>query len=67
MRAETRSGEVIRHQESKGGREADRVKTQEWSLLEPGHENKWYARGIGCVKAVATDGTPEVLISVTKP
>lgn len=46
---------------------ADCVKTKEWSLLESGHENKWYARGVGVVKEVATDGTVATLVSITKP
>lgn len=43
------------------------VKTKEWSLLEAGHENKWYAAGVGVVKEEATDGTVSTLISITRP
>jgi hypothetical protein len=49
------------------GTYADCVKTKEWSLLEAGHENKWYAKGVGVVKEVATDGTVAELVSVTRP
>ena len=41
------------------------VKTKEWSMLEAGTEIKWYARGIGIVKEVATAGDLVVLVSVT--
>ena len=41
------------------------VKTKDWSLLEAGSEHKWYAKGIGCVRAVGTDGNTEELVSVT--
>jgi hypothetical protein len=41
------------------------VKTKDWSLLEPGSENKWYAKGVGCIRAVGTDGDTEELVSVT--
>ena len=30
------------------------VKTREWSMMEAGTELKWYARGVGVVKEVAT-------------
>ena len=43
------------------------VKTEEWSLLESGSENKWYARGVGIVKEVATDGTEAKLVSIIRP
>ena len=43
------------------------VKTKEWSLLEAGHENKWYAPGIGCIKEISTGGDTSELISITKP
>lgn len=49
---------------------ADCVKTKEWSLLEPGLENKWYARGVGCVRSKAkTPDGPEVsvLVAMSKP
>ena len=43
------------------------VKTKEWSLLEAGHEFKWYARGVGVVRELATDGTEAKLVSITRP
>jgi hypothetical protein len=47
------------------GRFTECVKTKDWSLLESGSENKWYARGIGCVRAMDTEGDSEELVSVT--
>jgi len=41
------------------------VKTREWSMLEAGTELKWYARGVGIVKEIATAGDVVVLVSVT--
>src|SRR4030095_13343701 len=41
------------------------VKTKEWSMLEAGTELKWYAKGIGIVKEIATAGDLVVLVSVT--
>src|SRR4029434_1077261 len=32
------------------------LKTKEWSMLEAGTELKWYAKGVGIVKEVATAG-----------
>ena len=43
------------------------VKTHDWSLLESGGEDKWYAKGVGNVKAKGSDGTTETLISIKKP
>ena len=43
----------------------DAVKTKEWSLLEAGSENKWYAKGVGCIKEVSTAGEVVELISIT--
>lgn len=43
------------------------VKTREWSMLEAGTELKWYARGVGVVKEIATAGDVVVLISITQP
>ena len=43
------------------------VKTLDWSLLEAGHENKWYAKGVGVVKATATGNEVETLISIKRP
>ncbi len=41
------------------------VKTREWSMLEAGTELKWYARGVGIVKEIATAGDLVVLVSIT--
>jgi hypothetical protein len=43
------------------------VKTKDWSMLEPGHESKWYAKGIGVVRSESTGGEVAVLLSVTRP
>lgn len=43
------------------------VKTKDWSMLEPGHEYKWYAKGVGCVRTESAEGEVTVLISMTKP
>lgn len=45
----------------------DCVRTKDWSLLETGHEFKWYARGIGFVRAESASHEVEELVSVTKP
>jgi len=45
----------------------DCVKTKEWSLLEPGHEHKWYARGIGVVREESTEKEISTLVAMTKP
>jgi hypothetical protein len=43
------------------------VKTKEWSMLEPGSENKWYARGIGNIKTKSSSNEEiSVLMSITK-
>jgi hypothetical protein len=42
------------------------VKTKEWSMLEAGTEMKWYAKGVGVVKEVATAGDLVVLVSITR-
>ena len=47
------------------GTYTDTVKTKDWSLLESGSENKWYARGVGVVKETNTDGDVATLISIT--
>ncbi len=41
------------------------LKTKEWSMLEAGTELKWYAKGVGVVKELATAGDLVVLVSVT--
>jgi len=43
------------------------VKIKEWSLLEPGVEFKWFARGVGMVRAETPGGRVTELISVTPP
>jgi hypothetical protein len=45
----------------------DCVKTKDWSMLESGHEFKWYAKGIGVVQAKASDGELSQLVSIQKP
>jgi hypothetical protein len=63
-------GQIIalnEHVSVPGGTFDDTVKTKEWSLLEAGHENKWYAAGVGVVREVATDGTEARLVSITRP
>ena len=42
------------------------VKTKDWSLLESGHEHKWYAKGVGCVRAESSGGEIVTLVTVTK-
>lgn len=44
----------------------DCVRTKDWSLLERGSEKKWYARGLGMVRAESSSGETATLISVTK-
>lgn len=44
----------------------DCVRTKEWSLLEPGHEKKWYAKGIGVVRTESTTKEVVTLISMTQ-
>ena len=44
----------------------DCVKTKDWSLLESGHEHKWYAKGVGLVQARSSSGEVSTLVSVTK-
>ena len=42
------------------------VKTDEWSDLETGIENKWYARGVGVVREVSENGDEVTLVSITR-
>lgn len=44
----------------------DCVRTKDWSLLERGSEKKWYARGLGLVRAESSSGEVATLISVSK-
>ncbi len=43
----------------------DCVRTREWSMLESGNSTKWYAKGVGLVRAECTSGEISTLISVT--
>lgn len=45
----------------------DCVATKEWSMLEPGTERKWYAKGIGVVRTESTTKEVSTLISVKHP
>jgi hypothetical protein len=49
------------------GTYADCVRTKEWSLLEPGTERKWYARGVGVVREEGPGKEVAVLVSVARP
>lgn len=42
------------------------VRTREWSMLESGTSKKWYARGVGLVRAECTGGEVSVLLSITR-
>lgn len=42
------------------------VKTKDWSMLESGHEHKWYAQGVGVVRAETSHGEVSTLVSVKK-
>jgi hypothetical protein len=43
------------------------VRTKEWSMLEPGTEKKWYAKGVGVVRTESTTKEVSTLVSVTRP
>jgi hypothetical protein len=43
------------------------VKTKDWSLLEAGSENKWYAKGVGVVKTKSSKGETAILVSIKRP
>jgi hypothetical protein len=43
------------------------VRTKEWSLLEPGTEKKWYAKGLGVVRTESTAKEVATLVSITRP
>lgn len=45
----------------------DCVKTKEWSLLEPGYSNKWYAPGVGLIRELSSSKEELVLLKVEKP
>ena len=40
------------------------VRTKEWSMLESGTDMKWYAKGVGLVRAESTGGEVMSLVSV---
>jgi hypothetical protein len=42
------------------------LQTKEWSELEAGSDRKWYARGIGFVRAQAEDGEITELVAMSK-
>ena len=42
------------------------VRTREWSMLESGSSTKWYAKGLGLVRAESTGGEVSTLVSVTR-
>jgi hypothetical protein len=46
---------------------SDCVKTKDWSLLEAGHEYKWYAKGIGFIRGESASREISELVSVTRP
>jgi hypothetical protein len=48
------------------GRYAPSLETKEWSLLEPGSEKKWYARGIGFIRSVSEKGEVSELVAMGK-
>jgi len=63
-------GQVIAHVQTvtvPAGTFQDCLETKEWSLLEPGHENKWYAKGVGVVRTESTRKEIATLVSMTKP
>lgn len=49
------------------GRYGDALKIKEWSLIEPGSEFKWFARGIGLVRAESAGGRVTELVNVEPP
>ena len=58
-------GQVIAVNESTtvpAGTYKDCVRTKEWSLLESGHEKKWYAKGTGLVRAESGDEVLTLLL-----
>ena len=45
---------------------SDCVRTEEWSALEPGTDEKWYAPGVGLVRTESTAGEVAVLVSIRR-
>ncbi len=43
------------------------LRTKEWSMLEAGTDYKWYAKGLGLVRAVSASKEVLELVSVTQP
>ena len=43
------------------------VRTKEWSMLEAGTDSKWYAKGLGLVRAESASKEVLELVSVTQP
>jgi hypothetical protein len=43
------------------------VRTKEWSPIEHGKETKWYAKGVGFIKAEAGERVTSTLVSITPP
>ena len=58
------TGEAVR---VPAGRFTDCVRTRDWSRIEPGVEQKWYARGVGFVRSRAGDSETCELLSVKRP
>jgi hypothetical protein len=48
------------------GKFSSSLETREWSLLEAGSENKWYARGIGFIRSISESGESAELVAVSK-
>ena len=46
---------------------ANCLRTKEWSMLEAGTDSKWYAKGLGLVRAVSSSKEVLELVSVTQP
>ena len=49
-----------------GGNYTSCVRTREWSMLDSGTSKKWYAKGVGLVRAEDTAGEVSALVSVTR-
>ena len=43
------------------------VRTKDWSLLEAGHDFKWYAKGVGLVRSESASKEVAELLSVSHP
>src|SRR5262249_1645392 len=40
------------------------IRTKEWSMLESGNDRKWYAKGVGLIRAESTAGEVMTLVSL---